>query len=66
MHKTTQKLGRVRAVRRLCGFYRGLCLTIEEKARKNLSQDKSIAQSLVQLCKTIWEPTNYVTISGIK
>jgi hypothetical protein len=33
-----QKLGSVRAVPRLCGFYPGICLTTEEKARKNLSQ----------------------------
>jgi hypothetical protein len=26
------------AVPRLCGFYPGICLTTEEKARKNLSQ----------------------------
>jgi hypothetical protein len=38
IHKTTQKLGRVRTVPRLCGFYTGICLTTEEKARKNLSQ----------------------------
>ena len=31
-------IGRVRAVPRLCGFYPGICLTTEEKARKNLSQ----------------------------
>jgi hypothetical protein len=31
-------LGRVRAVPRLCGLYPGICLTTEEKARKNLSQ----------------------------
>ena len=37
-HRTTQKLGRVRAVPRLCGIYPGICLTTEEKARKNLSQ----------------------------
>jgi len=30
--------GRVRAVPRLCGLYRGICLTTEEKARRNLSQ----------------------------
>jgi len=36
--KTTQKFGRVRAVPRLCGSYPGICLTTEEKARKNLSQ----------------------------
>jgi len=38
IHRTTQKLGRVCAVPRLCEFYRGICLTTEEKARKNLSQ----------------------------
>jgi hypothetical protein len=38
IHRTTQKLGRVRAVPKLCGFYPGICLTTEEKARKNLSQ----------------------------
>jgi len=38
MRRTTQKLGRVRAVPRLSGFYPGICLTTEEKARKNLSQ----------------------------
>ena len=29
---------KVRAVPRLCGVYPGICLTAEEKARKNLSQ----------------------------
>ena len=38
IHKTTQKFGRVRAVPRLSWFYPGICLTTEEKARKNLSQ----------------------------
>jgi len=43
-HKTnntlnnTLNLGRVRAVPRLCELHRGICLTTEEKARKNLSQ----------------------------
>jgi len=37
-HRTTQKLGRVRTVPRLCGFYPGICLATEEKARKNISQ----------------------------
>jgi len=37
-NNTTQKLGRVRTVPRLCGFYPGICLTTEEKARENLSQ----------------------------
>jgi len=40
IHRTTQKLGRVRAVPRLSGFHPGICLTAEEKARKNLSQDR--------------------------
>ena len=31
IHRTTQKLGRVRAVPRLCGFYPGICLTTERK-----------------------------------
>jgi len=30
----------VRAVPRLCEFYPGICLTTEEKARKNLSPGK--------------------------
>jgi hypothetical protein len=38
IHRTTQKLGRLRAMPCLCGFYPGICLTTEEKARKNLSQ----------------------------
>jgi hypothetical protein len=47
IHRTTQNkqyieehknFGRVRAVSRLRGFYPGICLTTEEKARKNLSQ----------------------------
>jgi len=38
MHRTTQKLRRVRAVPRLCGVHHVICLTTEEKARKNLSQ----------------------------
>jgi hypothetical protein len=38
IHRRTQQLGRVRAVPRLCGFYPGICLTTEGKARKNLSQ----------------------------
>jgi len=46
IHKTTQKntqntkilRRRVQAVHCLCGLYPGICLTTEEKARKNLSQ----------------------------
>ena len=41
IHRTTQKLGRMRAVPRLCRFYPGICLTTEEKARKTLSQGSS-------------------------
>ena len=32
-----KNFGRVRAVPRLCKLYPGVCLTTEEKARKNLS-----------------------------
>jgi len=48
IHRTTQnkqyiekhkKFGIVRAVPRLGELYPGICLTTEEKARKNLSQD---------------------------
>jgi len=35
-------MGRVRAVPRLCELYPGICLTTEEKARKNLSQGSRI------------------------
>jgi hypothetical protein len=38
IHRTTPKFRKVRAVPRLCGFYPGICLTTEEKARINLSQ----------------------------
>jgi hypothetical protein len=34
----------VRAVSHLCEFYPGICLTTEEKARKNLSQCKKTCQ----------------------
>jgi hypothetical protein len=33
-----KNFGRVRAVPRLRGFYPGICLTTEEKARRNLGQ----------------------------
>ena len=38
IHRTTQQFGRVRAVSHLGELYPGICLTTEEKARKNLSQ----------------------------
>ena len=34
IHTTTQKLGRVLTVPRLCGFYPGICLTTEENHGK--------------------------------
>jgi len=37
IHRTTQKLGRLRAVPRFCGFYPGICLTAEKKAWKTLN-----------------------------
>jgi uncharacterized integral membrane protein len=38
IHSTTQSFGRVWAVPRLGELYPGICLTTEEKARKNFSQ----------------------------
>jgi N-acetyl-gamma-glutamylphosphate reductase len=40
IYRTTQKFGRMRAVPHLCEFFPGICLTTEEKARKNLSQGR--------------------------
>ena len=37
-HRKHKNLGRVWAVPRLCELYPDICLTTEEKARKNLSQ----------------------------
>ena len=50
IHRTTQittNLVTVRAVPHLCEFYLGICLTTEEKARKNLSQGKKTTLSLL-------------------
>jgi hypothetical protein len=38
----TINLGRVRVVPRLCELYSGICLTTEEKTRKNLSQGSRV------------------------
>ena len=66
IHRTTQitteqhkynKCGRVRAVPRLCAFYPGICLTTEEKARKNLSQGK---KNLSQVKKNLSYSTVYI------
>jgi len=46
----------VRAVPRLCEFYPGICLTTEEKARKNLSQGK---KNLSQVKKNLSQSTVY-------
>ena len=46
IHRETQQLERMRAVPRLCGFYPGICLTTEEKARKNLSQAITVFMAL--------------------
>jgi hypothetical protein len=40
-----KKLGRVRAVPRLCGHHPGICLTTEKKERKNLSQGSHISKN---------------------
>jgi hypothetical protein len=42
---------------RLCKFYPGVCLTTEEKARKNLSQGK---KNLSQVKKKLSQNTIYV------
>jgi hypothetical protein len=47
----------MRAVRRLCGFYPGICLTTEEKARKTLSQGK---KNLSQVKKNFTQSTFYI------
>jgi len=44
----------VRAVPRLCEFYPDICLTTEEKARKNLSQGK---RNLSQVKKNLGQST---------
>jgi len=40
--KTTINLGRLRAAPHLCELYPGICLTTEEKPRKNLSQGSTV------------------------
>ena len=47
----------MRAVPRLCEFYPGICLTTEEKARKNLSQGK---KNLSQVKKNLSQGTVYI------
>jgi hypothetical protein len=39
-NNTNNKFGRVLAVPSVCELYPGICLTTEEKARKNLSQGR--------------------------
>ena len=48
-------MGRVRAVPRFCELYLGICLTTEEKARKNLSQgnQKSASWHQAEECKLV-------------
>ena len=49
----------MRAVPRLCEFYSGICLTTEERARKNLSQGK---KNLSQVKKNLSQSTVYVPV----
>jgi hypothetical protein len=87
VHRTTQNkqyteqhknLGTVRAVPRLGELYPGICLTTEEKARKNLSQArKNLSQSRKNpslwqgMTSTLWSddgqarPKHVVTIAAI-
>jgi len=47
-----KNFGRVWAVPRLCGFYPGICLTTEEKVRKNLSQgSRRVADGTMKIHK---------------
>jgi hypothetical protein len=66
IHRTTQittqqhkykLICRVRAVPCLCEFYPGICLTTEEKARKNLRQGK---KNLSQVKKNLSQSTVYI------
>jgi len=53
----------VRAVPRLCEFYPGICLTTEEKARKNLSQvKKNPSHSAVYILPKT--PTHYNALTN--
>jgi len=47
----------VRAVPRLRGFYPGICLTTEEKARKNLSHG-----SHTYICEHGNEPSSFISV----
>ena len=47
----------MRTVPRLCEFYPGICLTTEEKARKNLSQGK---ENLSEVNKNLSQCTVYI------
>jgi len=61
---------RVRTVPLLCEFYPGICFTTEEKAQKNLSQDKknrsqvkkNLSQSTVYILPKT--PTHYKTLTN--
>jgi hypothetical protein len=50
IRRTSQKLGRVLAVPRLCGFYPGIYLTTEEKERKNGDFLHSVIRRFLNLC----------------
>jgi hypothetical protein len=55
-NRNNKQCGRVRASPRLCEFYPGICLTTEEKARKNPCQGKKnfsqVHKNLSQCTKT--------------
>ena len=54
----------MQALPRLCEFYPGICLTTEEKARKNLSQGKKnlsqVKKNLSQVKKNLSQSTVYI------
>jgi len=64
----------VLAVLRLCELYPGICLTTEEKARKNLSQGsrrvpagtiKTIYTAIQEFHQDDWEEHNVVSVLSL-
>jgi hypothetical protein len=73
MHRTTEKLGRMRAVPRLCGHHPGICLTTEEKKRLQfLPYGRSIGSWIclthkTYTCHTVRNTVRYdIRFTGMK
>jgi hypothetical protein len=54
--------GRVRAVAHPCGYYPGICLTTEEKARKTLSLVKAFSR---HYCKTVTVVLSIIPLAAL-